>query len=140
MERDGRRLAAVAPRVMGGEGPLPRIDAVGGLPRPPRGFCHRFEVLRRQAGPRVRLVEQLERPVPVVPLQCFTTGPDGVVEYLGHPSPPRVVWVPLILALRSPCEHPFGSGYPPSMDFDLSPEQQEFRRAVREFAEEVVAP
>jgi short/branched chain acyl-CoA dehydrogenase len=26
------------------------------------------------------------------------------------------------------------------MDFDLSPEQEEFRRAVREFAEEVVAP
>jgi alkylation response protein AidB-like acyl-CoA dehydrogenase len=26
------------------------------------------------------------------------------------------------------------------MDFDLSPEQQEFRKAVREFAEEVVAP
>src|SRR5213592_1342799 len=26
------------------------------------------------------------------------------------------------------------------MDFDLTPEQQEFRRAVREFAEEVVAP
>src|SRR5438067_5344743 len=26
------------------------------------------------------------------------------------------------------------------MDFDLSPEQQEFRRAVREFAEEVIAP
>src|SRR5207248_1295515 len=26
------------------------------------------------------------------------------------------------------------------MDFDLSPEQQDFRKAVREFAEEVVAP
>src|SRR5438309_12047249 len=26
------------------------------------------------------------------------------------------------------------------MDFDLSPEQEEFRKAVREFAEEVVAP
>src|SRR5206468_971263 len=32
------------------------------------------------------------------------------------------------------------SRYPLAMDFDLTLEQQEFRKAVREFAEEVIAP